>query len=161
MEPKYWTVVNENRRNKWGAKRGYAIVPMASVTQTMVDAHPAMNANSFSKYNCAVTKRKESERFLNSIFDVNRMYNTKGDFSIFLNEEGIVNEDIFTWVTVGFVHVPSSEDIPITTAIESGFILKSFNFFATTEVYDMPQVYNGKDGYVQQPPEFIPCIENK
>ncbi|XP_052214665.1 amiloride-sensitive amine oxidase [copper-containing]-like [Dreissena polymorpha] len=161
MEPKYWTVVNGNHRNKWGAKRGYAIVPMATATQTMVDAHPAMNAISFTKYNCAVTKHKESERFLNSLFDAFRMYNTKGDFSTLLNGEGIVNEDIVNWVTVGFVHVPSSEDMPTTTAVETGFILKPFNFFDTTEVYDMPQVYSGNDGDVQKPPEFTPCLENK
>ncbi|KAH3859144.1 hypothetical protein DPMN_101860 [Dreissena polymorpha] len=85
----------------------------------------------------------------------------KGDFSTLLNGEGIVNEDIVNWVTVGFVHVPSSEDMPMTTAVETGFVLKPFNFFDTTEVYDMPQVYSGNDGDVQHPPEFTPCLENK
>ncbi|XP_052271964.1 membrane primary amine oxidase-like [Dreissena polymorpha] len=160
MAPKYMTVVNENHRNKWGAKRGYAIVPMTSATQTMVDAHPAMNAISFSKYNCAVTKRKESEPYLNSLFDAHRMENTKGDFSRLLDGENIVNEDLVTWVTVGVVHIPSSEDMPMTIAIESGFVLKPFNFFDTTEVYDQLQVYNGQDGDVQHPPAFTPCLEN-
>ncbi|WAR18476.1 hypothetical protein MAR_000314 [Mya arenaria] len=42
---------------------------MATSTQTQVDSHPTLGAVSFTKYNCAVSKRKESEQFLDSLFD--------------------------------------------------------------------------------------------
>ncbi|WAR18480.1 AOC3-like protein [Mya arenaria] len=159
LEPKYWTIVNENYRNHWGAKRGYLISPMATSTQTQVDSHPTLGAVSFTKYNCAVSKRKESEQFLDSLFDCFRLDSPRGDFSRILDGENIVNEDLVAWVTVGFVHIPSSEDVPMTVAVETGFTLKPYNFFDRTEIFDVPQTYTGEYGLDESPPDFRKCRE--
>ncbi|XP_052769010.1 membrane primary amine oxidase-like [Mya arenaria] len=159
LEPKYWTIVNENYRNHWGAKRGYLISPMATSTQTQVDSHPTLGAVSFTKYNCAVSKRKESEQFLDSLFDGFRLDSPRGDFSRILDGENIVNEDLVAWVTVGFVHIPSSEDVPMTVAVETGFTLKPYNFFDRTEIFDVPQTYTGEYGLDESPPDFRKCRE--
>ncbi|KAK3581492.1 hypothetical protein CHS0354_031827 [Potamilus streckersoni] len=157
---KMFVVVNENKKNKWGVKRGYQIAPLATGAQSLPDVHPAMKALSFTKYHVTVTKRKEEEPYLSSIYDINRMNNPKGYLDLMLNNESIVNEDLVNWVTVGFLHVPSSEDIPMTARVESGFLLKPFNFFDKTATFDMPQYYEEQGSTnVEHEPAFDACVE--
>lgn len=159
-EPKFWLVVNEKERNKWGAKRGYQIKPISTAAQIATDAHPAMPALSFTKYHCAVTKRKESEQYLTSTSDVNRLDKPIEDLESKLDGESVRKTDIVNWVTVGFLHLPTSEDSPMTNRVESGFMLKPFNFFDKTNVFDM-NGYLNSDWKNQRPPPFEPCLEEK
>ncbi|KAL3854309.1 hypothetical protein ACJMK2_013583 [Sinanodonta woodiana] len=157
---KLFVVVNENKKNKWGAKRGYRIVPLATGAQSMSDEHPAMKALSFTKYHITVTKRKEEEMYLSSIYDINRMDGPKGHLDLMLDNESIVNEDIVSWITVGILHVPTSEDFPITPSMETGFLLKPFNFFDTTATFDMPQYFEEQGTTsVEHEPTFDACVE--
>ncbi|KAL3842683.1 hypothetical protein ACJMK2_020671 [Sinanodonta woodiana] len=161
-QQKMFVMVNNNKKNKWGVKRGYLIAPLATGAQSLPDVHPAMKALSFTKYHVTATKRKEEEPYLSSIYDINRMDNPKGYLDLMLNNESIVNEDIVNWVTVGFLHVPCSEDIPMTARVESGFLLKPFNFFDKTATFDMPQYYEGQDGMnVEHEPAVDACVEPK
>ena len=67
------------------------------------------------------------------------MENPKHDLDSRLNKEEIVNKDIVNWVTVGFLHIPTTEDFPMTIRVETGFLLRPFNFFDKTPTFDMPQ----------------------
>ncbi|KAL4225168.1 hypothetical protein ACF0H5_015860 [Mactra antiquata] len=159
-EPKFWIVKNENERNEWGVQRGYEIKPISTASQTLTDAHPAMPALSFSKYHCAVTKRKESEQFMTSTTDTHRLNQPVGYFEKQLNNEYIKNTDIVNWVTVGFLHVPTSEDVPMTARVESGFMLKPFNFFDKTPVFDIQAYLDTRTGWkTERPPKYKPCAE--
>ena len=159
-EPKFWVVVNENERNKWGAQRGYQIKPLSTAAQTATDAHPAMPALSFTKYHCTVTKRKETEQTSTSSSDVNRLDKPVGDLEKMLNNEPIRNTDIVNWVSVGFLHLPTSEDSPMTNRVESGFMLKPFNFFDKTAVFDLQGVLNTRNNWrTERPPSAEPCLE--
>ena len=53
------------------------------------------------------------------------------DFSKYVNNENIDNEDMVAWVTMGMLHIPHSEDIPNTATPGSvaSFQLRPFNFF--------------------------------
>ncbi|KAL3842687.1 hypothetical protein ACJMK2_020675 [Sinanodonta woodiana] len=161
-DQKFWTVVNEKEKNKWGVERGFQIVPLHTAAQTLTEAHPAMKALSFTKYHCAVTKRKEEEQHLTSMHDINRILDPKGHLDLMLDKEGIVNEDLVTWLTVGFLHVPSSEDVPMTTKVQTGFMLKPFNFFDRTASFDMPEYFESsnheKDDHEPAPET---CYEEK
>lgn len=122
--------------------------------------HPLLKALSFTKYHCAVTKRKEEEPTLTSIYDVNRMDQPLHHLDKQLNNEYIVDDDIVNWITVGFLHIPTSEDMPMTVRVETGFLLKPFNFFDRTETFDMPQHLETRDGTLEQSePTFEQCAE--
>ncbi|XP_013383215.1 amiloride-sensitive amine oxidase [copper-containing] isoform X2 [Lingula anatina] len=158
--PKIWTVVNEEHKNKWGVPRGYRIAPMSAYGQVVPDSHPAMGALSFTKYQCAVTKRKEDERFITGSYDQNRMANPTGSLERMLDGENIVNEDLITWVSVGFIHVPTSEDVPMTARVETGFWLKPWNYFDTTAVFDVPQYVDTMDHSItERPPAPTDCYQ--
>ncbi|KAL4224874.1 tryptamine:oxygen oxidoreductase (deaminating) [Mactra antiquata] len=163
-EPKFWLVVNENEKNKWGAKKSYQIKPLSTAAQTASDVHPAMPALSFTKYHCTVTKRKESEQYLTSTSDVNRLDKPVGHLERMLEDnEYIRNTDIVNWVSVGFLHLPTSEDSPMTNRVESGFMLKPFNFFDKTPVFDIQAYLNTGSliGRTERPPAAMPCLEPK
>ncbi|WAR02695.1 AOC3-like protein [Mya arenaria] len=160
-EQQFWLVVNEREKNKWGVERGYQIAPLQTGSQALIN-HPLLKALSFTKYHCAVTKRKEEEPTLTSIYDVNRMDNPQAYLDKHIDGESILDEDIVNWVTVGFLHVPIAEDMPMTVRVETGFLLKPFNFFDRTATFDMPQYTDTKDGSLKESePLFDQCSEPK
>jgi primary-amine oxidase len=42
----------------------------------------------------------------------------------------IKNQDIVTWYTIGFHHVPHTEDWPVMSGHQVGIELRPYNFFA-------------------------------
>ncbi|XP_060580799.1 amiloride-sensitive amine oxidase [copper-containing]-like [Ruditapes philippinarum] len=159
-EPEFWVIVNENERNKWGNMRGYEIKPIATAAQTLSDNHPAMPALSFTKYHCAITKRKEDEQYLDSSSDTHRLDKPIEDLEKMLNGESIRNTDVVNWVSIGFLHVPTSEDVPMTIRVEAAFMLKPFNFFNTTPVFDLQGHFDTKTlNKTGRPPKYTPCLE--
>lgn len=159
-EPKLWIVVNENTTNKWGVKRGYQLKPMTTTVQTFSDSHPGVPGISFTKYHSAVTKRKENEKYIDSTTDSHRFDKSLEYVDKMLDNEYIRNTDIVHWVTTGFYHVPTAEDVPMTTRVSSGFMLKPFNFFDKTEVFDMQAYLNTEGNWrTERPPTSEPCLE--
>lgn len=137
----FWTVVNNGQRNAWNVSRGYRIMTMATGTQNLDDTFPMMPSVAFTKYQCHITKRKENEPYLKPIYKYTNKKNS-GNIKRYLQDmvdgESIDNEDLVTWLSVGFLHIPTSEDVPITSRVETGFVLKPFNFFENTMTYDIP-----------------------
>lgn len=77
-----------------------------------------------------------------------------------INDEDIRDEDIVNWVAVGFNHIPTSEDMPMTVRVETGFLLKPFNFFDRTASFDMPQHTETLDNTLKESePSFDQCSE--
>lgn len=79
-----------------------------------------------------MTKYRESELYSSSLYNQNDPWDPPVVFEEFLrNNENIEDEDLVAWVTVGFLHIPHSEDIPntATPGTSVGFLLRPFNFF--------------------------------
>lgn len=159
--PKFWTFVNNNKLNSWGVSRGYRLVPMHSGTQNIQDDHPEAQHLSFTQHHLTVTKRKENEQYVKPIYNPG---NTKDPepsrkyVESMVDGESIENTDIVAWVALGFLHIPTAEDVPMTTKVTSGFTLKPFNFFDKTAVFDIPSHAVGvnKTKYDEEPAE-LPC----
>ena len=139
-KPIVWTVINENLRNKWGNFRGIKIEHTQEYQEVLSNDHPALSAVPQMKYNIAVTKHRDNEEFVDSFqYDDRRLHDPIHNLDHFLNDEGIENEDIVTWMSVHFLHLPSNEDFPMTTGAPKGFLIKPLNFFDETPTFDMPQ----------------------
>ena len=80
----------------------------------------------------AVTKYKKNEERSSSIYNQNDMYDPVVNFREFIEDnEDIVNQDLVSWISVGLMHIPHSEDIPNTATPGNsvGFFLRPFNYF--------------------------------
>ena len=152
LNPTLWTIVNENEKNKWGAKRGYRIIPSFSESEPeLFTQHLMFGPWLNMKYHCAVTKRKDEETDgTSSIYDIRRPTDPRGGLLNMMNDENIRNEDLVAWVNAKFIHVPTSEDVPMTNGVDTGFVLKPFNYFDTTPTFDLPGHYHPKDNPYQK-----------
>uniref|UniRef100_G1QDC3 Amine oxidase n=1 Tax=Myotis lucifugus TaxID=59463 RepID=G1QDC3_MYOLU len=131
--PKY-LLFTSPKENRWGHKRSYRLqihsnVPREGLGHPRAQSHLAALPG---RYPLAVTKYRESERCSSSIYNQNDPWDPPVVFEEFLqNNENIEEEDLVAWVTVGFLHIPHSEDIPNTATPGNsvGFMLRPFNFF--------------------------------
>lgn len=156
VNPSYWTIVNENEKNRWGVSRGYRLIP------TFSDSEPALMTQHLMfkpwlnmKYHCAVTKRKDSEPYgTDSVYDIRRPTDPIGGLEKLMDNENIRNEDLVMWVTAKFIHAPTSEDVPMTIGVDKGFVLKPFNYFDVTPTFDVQGHYSSTEPY-----EKVQCYE--
>lgn len=122
------------------------------IFQVVPDTHPALQAVKYSKYHCSVTKQKDSEKTITGSYDLNRLNEPLVSIENYLDGESVVKQDLVNWINIGFLHIPSSEDVPMTVRAESGFWLKPFNYFDRTATFDMPSYVDTKDGSIKSRP---------
>ncbi|KAM7390819.1 hypothetical protein PAMA_008821 [Pampus argenteus] len=130
--PRYVQFVNPSQTNKWGHRRGYRIQFNSHGHSVLPRGWREENGISWSRYPLAVTRHKDSESTSSSIYTQHDPWDPVVSFEDYIrNNENIVNQDLVAWVTVGFLHVPHSEDIPNTATPGNavGFFLRPFNFF--------------------------------
>uniref|UniRef100_A0A8C5K7I1 Amine oxidase n=2 Tax=Jaculus jaculus TaxID=51337 RepID=A0A8C5K7I1_JACJA len=121
------------KENRWGHKRSYRLQIHSMVQELVLPLGcQEERAVTWARYPLAVTKYRESEQCSSSIYNQNDPWNPPVVFEEFLrNNENIKDEDLVAWVTVGFLHIPHSEDVPNTATPGNsvGFLLRPFNFF--------------------------------
>ncbi|CAH1801569.1 unnamed protein product [Owenia fusiformis] len=159
--PHFWVVVNDAKKNKWGVPRGYRIQMMATGANILPSDHIANKALAFTKYHCAVTRQRDTERYLSNPYDVNQLAEPVGSLDNYLDNEPITNQDIVTWITPSLNHLPTSEDIPMTASVSTGFWLKPHNYFDNLAVMDVPKYLKSSiSGLNENPPDFEPCQDD-
>ncbi|KAG8506158.1 Amiloride-sensitive amine oxidase [copper-containing] [Galemys pyrenaicus] len=129
--PKYLLFTN-SQKNRWGHSRSYRLQIHSSAEQVLPPGWQEERAVTWARYPLAVTKYRESELHSSSIYNQNDPWDPPVVFEEFLrNNENIEEEDLVAWVTLGFLHIPHSEDIPNTATPGNsvGFLLRPFNFF--------------------------------
>ena len=156
LNPAYWTIVNENEKNKWGVKRGYRIIPSLSYSEPeSFTKHLMLGPWLNMRYHCAITKRKETEQYgTDSLNDIRRPTDPIGGLKNMMNKENVRNEDLVAWINAKFIHAPTSEDVPMTIGVDKGFVLKPFNYFDVTPTFDLPGHYGKGNPY-----DKIQCYE--
>ncbi|XP_028933189.2 amiloride-sensitive amine oxidase [copper-containing] isoform X2 [Ornithorhynchus anatinus] len=119
-------------KNRWGHPRSYRLQLTSVATPLWPGNWKEEQGITWARYQLAVTTYQESELRSSSIFNQNDPWHPPRVFEDFLsNDENIENKDLVAWVTVGFLHVPHSEEVPNTATPGNsvGFLLRPFNFF--------------------------------
>ncbi|XP_028825842.1 diamine oxidase [copper-containing] [Denticeps clupeoides] len=130
--PRYLHFYSPNAKNKWNHNKGYRIQFNSHAHSVLPRGWREENGISWSRYPLAVTRHKDSELTSSSIYTQNNPWEPVVSFEDYIrNNENIENQDLVAWVTVGFLHIPHSEDIPNTATPGNavGFFLRPFNFF--------------------------------
>ncbi|XP_068091484.1 diamine oxidase [copper-containing]-like isoform X2 [Hyperolius riggenbachi] len=130
--PRYLMFMNPNKRNRWGHYRSYRIQYNSHAHSVLPRRWNEEKGVSWSRYSLAVTRYSDTETTSSSLYNQNDPWDPAVNFERFIrNNEYILNQDLVAWVTVGFLHIPHSEDIPNTSTPGNavGFFLRPFNFF--------------------------------
>ncbi|XP_041100553.1 amiloride-sensitive amine oxidase [copper-containing]-like [Polyodon spathula] len=130
--PRYLHFYNPTKKNRWGHHRGYRIQFNSHADSVLPRSWKEEVGITWSRYPLAVTCQKDSEVMSSTIYTQNDPWEPVVSFEDYIsNNENIDKTDLVAWVTVGFLHIPHSEDIPNTSTPGNsvGFFLRPFNFF--------------------------------
>ena len=105
--------------------------------QVLPDDHPLVLSSAFSKYMLAVTRRKDAEERPTSVYDWFGASEPVVSIDHFLDGEGIAQEDLVAWVTVGKEHLPRTEDLPLISNFGSFFDLVPSNMHRVNAAMDV------------------------
>ena len=153
--PKYLNFFSDGNVNNAGVNRGYRIHIRDMAKQMYPEGWELVKGAGWSLNQMTVTKRHESEERSTSIYNQNSMTDPVVDFQQFVaDNEAIVNEDLVAWVTVGVMHIPHSEDVPVTAtaANSASFFLRPYNYFdqdPSMASHDAVLILPRKDGASQ------------
>lgn len=131
-KPALYTVTNTNVQGPYGHNPAFAILPRDTVAYGPYDYEndPPMKRNAYIGYS-----------FWNTLYDQDKRY-AGGKFAFASDgsdtlatwvkkNRSIKNKDVVTWYTIGFHHVPHTEDWPVMSGHQVGIELRPYNFFAS------------------------------
>ena len=86
-----------------------------------------------------LSSRKHPSYLLPSVTPSQAPNNPLFEFDDFFNDEYLVQEDLVAWVCVGSLHLPTSEDAPVTasTATATTFFIRPNNYFDESPTTDL------------------------
>ncbi|KAF4124299.1 primary-amine oxidase [Geosmithia morbida] len=135
-----YSVINSNKTNVWGEKRGYRIAPgMSDIRLSTTNSPWSRHNTAFMKSNLAVTRQHDTEQFANSIYNAHLPGRPHHDFAKFFDDETVDGEDLVVWFNLGMHHFTRAEDIPVTLFTEavSSISLVPQNFFDRAQDGDL------------------------
>ena len=131
-KPTFYNVYSSDE-NKFGSKKGYLIQPESAVKQVLPLNDYITQMAPWSRYPLVITRYRASEQKSSSLYNQNSPTKPIVNFPSFdtVQNEGIVEEDLVAWLTIGSIQIPTSEDVPNTAsaANTARFFLRPFNYF--------------------------------
>lgn len=129
--PAMYHVMNMGAEGPLGHKPGYMIIPNNSVAYGPFDfaGDTPMKRNAYIEYTFWNTPYMPDERYAGGAY----AFQSDGSDTLATwveQDRPIANTDIVTWYTMGFHHVPHTEDWPVMSTMWKGFMIRPFNFFA-------------------------------
>jgi len=135
--PEIWRVVNSSVKNPLGYPVSYELMPQENAMSLMLpEDYPQLRAG-FTDYQVWVTPYDDKERYAAGDYPM-QSHGGDGLPAWTKKNRAIENTDIVLWYTMGFHHVPHSEDWPVMPTIWHEFELRPVNFFANNPALDLP-----------------------
>ena len=137
-QPEIWRVINPNVKSRLGYPVGYELMPGENAMSLLLPEDYPQQRAGFTDYQVWVTPYDEKERYAAGDYP---MQSKGGDGlpSWTKANRAIENTDIVLWYTMGFHHIPHSEDWPVLPTIWHEFELRPVNFFSQNPALDLPR----------------------
>lgn len=135
--PAMWRFANENVKNPLGQFTSFEIMPGETGISLLPSTEWPQKRAGYSEHNLWVTPYNASERYASGVY----VMGSKGDDSLpawTKKNRSIMNTDIVAWYTVGFHHMPRTEDWPQMPVMWHTFSLRPFQFFPKNPGMDLP-----------------------
>jgi primary-amine oxidase len=137
-QPEVWRIINPNVRNALGHPVGYEIIPGENAMSLLLPEDYPQRRAGFIDYQLWVTPYRGNERYAAGDYPTQ----SKGGDGLpawTSADRAIENTDIVVWYTMGFHHVPHSEDFPVLPTVWHEFELSPYNFFSRNPALDLPK----------------------
>ncbi|KAH9428700.1 hypothetical protein MCOR27_006242 [Pyricularia oryzae] len=154
-----YTIVNKDKKNKWGEDRGYRIVPGLSNIHLASQRSPFfLKSAQFAKQFLAVSRQKDTEPGSSAALNQNVPEAPLVEFwRFFDDDESLAQQDLVAWVNLGMHHYTRSEDMPNTLMSEahSSLTFAPQNWGDAELTTDLANaiIYNAKMGVDRVVPE--------
>ena len=135
--PSVWRVENSKAENYLGYSTSYAIKPGGNARPLVDEDDPPLTRAQFANYHLWVTPYDPGELWAAGKFS-NQSAPGTGLPAWTQNQRDIEDTDIVLWYTMGFHHIPSTEDWPVYNLGWSGVTLRPYNFFDQNPAMDLP-----------------------
>jgi len=136
----FWRVINPARRSATGYPRGYVIMPGHADQSLLSPDDPPQQRSAFSAEQLWVTQYRPDELYAGGAYP-NQSLGGDGLPRFVADNAPIVNTDLVFWYTVGFRHVPRSEDWPVMPTLYAGFMIRPQNFFDQNPALDVAPAF--------------------
>lgn len=143
--PAMWHVMNIHKTNAMGYPVAYMIHSEGNALPLVDIDDPPLSRAMFANYHLWVTPYANDERYAAGDYP-NQSLPGQGLPSWTANNRNIDDTDIVLWYTMGFHHVPSSEDWPVYNLGWHSFTLRPFNFFDRNPAMDVPPANTSTQG---------------
>ena len=135
--PAMWRFVNEGAKNELGQNTSFEIMPGETGISLLPSSEWPQKRAGFSEHSLWVTPYDPSERYASGVY----VMGSKGEGSLpawTRQNRNIMNTDIVAWYTIGFHHVPRTEDWPVMPVMWHTFSLRPYQFFPRNPGMDLP-----------------------
>ncbi|GJD51505.1 Primary amine oxidase [Methylobacterium crusticola] len=130
-------IESAGRRNRLGYPTSYQIMPGHTATSLLARDEPIQKRASFTDYTLWASAYDPDERYASGDYP-NQNTEVEGLPAFVAARRPIRDRDLVLWYTMGFRHVPRSEDWPAMPGLWHGFRLRPFNFFDRNPALDVP-----------------------
>lgn len=137
-QPSMWMFVNPSVKGPLNYPVGYEVMPGATAKSLMHPDDPTQKLGAFSAHQFWVTPYSPDERYASGTYPTSSAANEGLAVWTEANRP-IENTDIVGWYTLGFHHIPRSEDWPVMPVMWHSFQIRPFHFFQTNPVLDLPK----------------------
>jgi primary-amine oxidase len=131
-----WYIKNPNRQTKLGYNPSLQITMGNRVTSPLPADQAPQSRAAFSTRSLWITKYKAQELYAAGDFP-NQSKGGAGLPAWIASPQNIINEDIVVWPTIGFHHIPRSEDWPMMPTLWREVTIRPFNFFDQNPAIDL------------------------
>lgn len=136
-KPSLWRVENSSARNFLGYATSYAIKAGGNARPLVDEDDPPLTRAQFANYHLWVTPYDPNEMWAAGKLS-NQSSPGAGLPAWTVNMRDVEDRDIVLWYTMGFHHVPSSEDWPVYNLGWNTVTLRPYNFFDQNPAMDLP-----------------------
>jgi primary-amine oxidase len=135
--PAQWRVASTSRVSELGYPTSYVLHGDMGAMPLVSPNDPPLARAGFANYHLWVTRYDPKERWAAGDFP-NQSTPGQGLPAWSKQRRSLNGEDIVLWYTMGFHHLPSSEDWPLYNVGWHSVRLKPFNFFDQNPALDVP-----------------------
>ncbi|MCJ8322266.1 MAG: tyramine oxidase [Rhizobiales bacterium] len=146
---KQWRVINPNKKTKLKHNPSYQLI--LGHQGTSISTEDDSQKRALFTLNPLWVSRYNPKELYSAGDYPNQSQGGEGIVKFVEDGQDIQNQDIVLWPTIGFDHIPRTEDWPIMPTMFMKLTLRPYNFFDQNPTMDVPEFFKPLEPIIQPP----------